>query len=726
MLKALRLTLCVLCLGITSLYANESQDSFPKEPVAIQIIHEQEGVQPGHPFWVAVQIKIDDHWHAYWKNPGDAGMAPQVTWNLPEGFSAGPLVWPTPTRFSLGPVVGFGYENELVLLTEITPAASYTKDSVALSAEIRWVVCNDETCLPGDSQASLNLPVSTTASKTAEAYAEIFKKTRSQLPAQHQKLTVERSNGLIQLAIEDNTFEKVDAIDFFPEERQAIDYKEKITLQSDSPHHYKISMKETAPASNLKGVMVLKSGSKNAAYHVDLPLSGNSEISMTTPVVNSTRANLSTPSQNSFEFTGGLGLALIMAFAGGFLLNLMPCVLPVISFKVLSFIKLAGQSRRLVFQHGLAFSLGVMLSFWVLAALLLGLQTYGRSVGWGFQLQEPIFVATLAASIFLFALSLFGLFEIGTSLIGAASQAQQISSNRNALLGSFLGGILATAVATPCTGPFLGTAVGYAVTLPASQAMLIFTSLGLGMCWPYLALAAFPSLLRFLPKPGPWMITFKELMGFLMMGSVLWLIWVFSAQTGSFSVSLFLAALFFLAIAGWIYGRWSTPMQKPKIRSIARLFSFAFLGAACYVVVLSTSPWAEAMGGVSTHKQNSEITANEWEAFSPERVAQLRAEGTPVFIDFTAKWCLICQANHVILSTDEVSQKFSDKGVVKMKADWTKTDETIAAELRKFGRNSVPLYVLYGAEEEKEPQILPQVLTSDTILDALEHLADSL
>lgn len=735
MINTLRLALCLLCFGLISISASAAELPAAefKDPVAISLINEEESIQPGHPFWIGIRLQIDDQWHAYWKNPGDAGMAPVVTWNLPEGFKADALLWPTPTRFALDSAVGFGYENEMILLAQITPPASYQNSPVSIGADIRWVVCSNETCLPGETQTTLSLPVKQQLPIGAESHAELFKKARQQLPQAHSGLAAQRKDGLIELTFENALDKEISKADFFPEV-QNIDYKEEALLQSDA-QSYKVVLKEIETSSSLKGILVVHSANGRTAYHVDVPIKPSADdieiISMSKPVLNSDQQVLQTISPkspaSSFEFEGGLSLAILLAFIGGFLLNLMPCVLPVISFKILSFIKMAGESRKLIFKHGLAFSFGVLLSFWVLAALLLSLQAYGRSVGWGFQLQEPLFVAVLAAFIFLFALSLFGLFEIGTSVIGAAAQAQQKSSKRGALFGSFLGGILATALATPCTGPFLGSAVGYAVTLPAPEAMLIFTSLGLGMSWPYLAFAAFPSLMRFLPKPGPWMITFKELMGFLMMASVLWLTWVFSAQAGTFALTLFLAGLFFLSLGGWVYGRWASPLRKKITRYAAIAVSLAIFCMGSYTIVLSASSWAESMGGTPVSTQHAgENIAEAWETFSPQRVAELRAKGTPVFIDFTAKWCLICQANHVILSTNEVTEKFSDLGVVKMKADWTKNDAVIAAELRKFGRNSVPLYVLYGSEEKAEPQILPQVLTSDTILEALEQLADSL
>lgn len=736
-LAAIRLTLCLFYLGAAPVLVGNDAQNDPisiempaaKDPVAASLTSENATVQPGTPLWVAVRMQIDKNWHAYWKNPGDAGMPPAITWELPEGFTVGTTLWPTPERFALDTAVGFGYTDELILLVEITPPATFKDTTASLKGAIRWVVCNDSTCLPGESPISLTLTVSDKTPVKAETNATLFSQARAKIPQAHPSMTVERDDGLLTLAFKDKrTIEKAE---FFPEIAQSINTSVPPLMEqsADAPENKTLIIKELSSQQSLKGVLVLHTSTGKEAYAIDLPVadpSTNTSVA-SAPLPSSDDmldAALSPlPETESYAFEGGVALAIGMAFLGGMLLNMMPCVLPVISFKVLSFIQLAGQQRKLIFKHGLFFSAGVLTSFWVLAALLLVLQAYGRSVGWGFQLQEPLFVAILAAFIFLFGLSLFGLFEFGTSIMAKAGEAQQRSGKNKDLFGSFLSGVLATAVATPCTGPFLGSAVGFAVTLPSYQAMLIFTSLGLGMSFPYLLLAAFPSMLRILPKPGPWMITFKELMGFLMIASVIWLVWVFGAQTGTFAVSLFLAGLFFLSIAAWIFGRWASPLCNKMTRRIGMLTAVAFFAFGSYTIVASTSTWAQAMGGTTTPSEliSSEI-AEVWEEFSPERVAALREKGIPVFIDFTAKWCLICQANHLVLSGDKVAQKFAERGVVRMKADWTKNDEVIAAELRKFGRNSVPLYILYDGDKKSKPQILPQVLTPEVVLGALENL----
>lgn len=733
-------TFCFLFFNIASfqlsLNANQIETPSFHEPVAATLIAEETSIQPGRPFWVAVRLDIADQWHAYWKNPGDAGMAPVIEWQLPEGFSVGASLWPTPKRFNVENNVGFGYENGLTLLTLVTPPSSYQEKNVVLKANTRWVVCSDSSCLPGGADLSLSLAVDSRMPIESTDHAEAFSAVRNQIPSEitqkDHNITAERKEGLVELTFNHLKTEStsIQKVEFFPEEMQTIDYKTPVVFESNSDQH-KLLLKERQNSAKLKGVLVFYTSTGNQSYAINTPiLPLSEEISVITLNENSIKEQLPDDLRNevkidqasSFEFEGGIALALVFAFIGGLLLNLMPCVLPVISFKVLGFIKIAGQDKLLILKHGLFFTLGVLISFWSLAGLLLILQAYGNSVGWGFQLQEPIFVGILAAILFLCSLSLFGIFEIGNSIVSMAGQADHKSKNHG-LLGSFLSGVLATAVATPCTGPFLGTAIGYAFTLPPASSMLIFTSLGLGMSLPYLVLSAFPQLLRVVPKPGPWMTTFKGAMGFLMLASTVWLIWVFSAQTDSQAVALFVASLFFFGLGSSIYGHWVTPIRTKITRIIASVVTLLLFTFGGYIVYVASFMSDES--SMLTTDANKKLSDG-WEVFSPERVQELRKQGIPVFIDFTAKWCLICQANHLALSTKEVEEQFNALGVVKMKADWTKRDAVISGELKKFGRNSVPLYVLYGGNKEEitneKPVILPQVLTPEIVMNSLKTI----
>ncbi len=722
------------------LLAHETPADNESTPLHVELIPENETLQPGQTFWVAIQLKLENGWHAYWKNPGDSGMAIDIEWQLPPGFIAGETEWPYPQRFDLSSLIGYGYEGEVWLLTPITPPQSLPKDSlIEIGANIDWLVCSEETCLPGSSTAAKNIPVSFSPPVPHNRYVLDFGKARAQMPQKHWHMYAYRKDDQIKLHLQAPEHEGLhyhSAI-FFPAHQTLIDHKTPAALhpKTDDLSHYVISLKDVdgsdSKAAFLSGVVVLNSNDPNAvrkALEVHVPIqekhaadpgpvamldTKEKEALKLTLETDSTKAHTSTPTQ---EFEGGLLLALLFAFLGGLLLNLMPCVLPVVSFKILSFVKLSGQNRWEILKHGIAFSLGVILSFWVLAGVMLILQAYGRSAGWGFQLQEPIFVAVLAAILTLFGLSSMGVFELGLSMSALAGSGQ--SSSHKGLGSSFFSGILATTVATPCTGPFLGSAIGFAVTLPPFKALLVFTVLGMGMASPYLFLAYYPQWLRYLPKPGEWMVAFKEAMGFLMFATVLWLLWVFGAQTSTLGLILLLCALFFLALGSWIYGKWSPPVYSKKVRTISYVLTLLCLTTSGFIISRSVSPQVIALASLQKSHDNKI-----WQPFSESKIANLRKKGVPVFVDFTAKWCLICQANHLVLSSPDVEAKFEQLGVVRMKADWTKNDPKITAALKKFGRSGVPLYVLYSSNPEEAPQILPQVLTPDGVLSYLEKIS---
>ncbi len=687
-------------------YAEETFEPFD-DPVHAEIIYEKQSIQPGQPFWAGIRLSMDPGWHAYWKNPGDAGMTPDIQWSLPEGYQTSDLHWPTPTKFTAMDAVGYGYEDEVILLVKITP--SQTSSSAAeIGADIRWVVCDHASCLPGGAEIQVTLPVSHSTPAIHTTHAQHFSKARKQLPKPISSVNAHRKNGLITLQLDHP--ESINHAIFYPEHSERVDASvEPVIVDSNQ-----IILKDANSANSepLKGVLVING---KDALEITASLSANhgSDIAFN---LDSESSQISDP----HAYKGGFFLAIALAFLGGLILNCMPCVLPVISFKVLSFVKMAGQSRTLIFKHGLAFSFGVLISFWTLAGVLLMLQSWGQTVGWGFQLQEPLFVGILAAIIFVFGLSLFGVFELGTGFASMAGQAS--TKNETGLIGSFFSGILATAVATPCTGPFLGTAIGFAVTLPTLQAMMIFTSLGLGMASPYLMLGAFPSLLKYMPKPGNWMIAFKEIMGFIMVATVLWLIWVFGAQTDTLAMFFLLAGFFILSFGCWVFGKWGTPIKKKSTRLVSFAVTLAcfILGGYTIVKASSITPPQQEISDVAMADLSD--PSAKWIKFSTEKLAHYQELGIPVFIDFTAKWCLICQANHVVLEADSVKEKFKEKGVVKMLADWTRNDPEITNYLAKFGRNGVPLYVLFDGSPNAQPVILPQVLSPDLVIGHLDEL----
>ncbi len=703
--------ICFLLSFTFSIVPYLCSDDFHQEPTSdpaqFQLIAEENTLQAGMPLTVAIKMTIADEWHSYWKNPGECGMPIQIHWTLPEGFKTTELQWPTPKRFEQNGTIGYGYENEAIFLTTIIPPPNLSiSENFTIEAKVQWLVCSDAACLPGESHLSLKIPQENTSSK------HLFDEARVSIPTEGKQIKVSSSNKLIKIQLE-NVSSNKRAI-FFPESKHMIDESIPALIQDTF-----VVLKENSSSQtkNLKGVLLLENDTSTEAWDIDLPIEREGNLSL---IASADQPNLPLQSEEiapknssaikatSADSQMSFSLAFLFAFLGGLLLNLMPCVLPVVSLKVLSFVKMASECRRVTFQLGLAFFSGVIVSFWALGGALLLLQSYGHSIGWGFQLQEPLFVALLAALLLLSALSFFGVFEIGTSMTSMAGQAQQnIRAKKSALFSSFCSGILATAVATPCTGPFLGAPIALAVSLPPYLALLIFTALGTGMALPYLLLAAYPSLLRFIPKPGAWMGMFKELMGFFMLATVIWLLWVFQGQTSNVSLFILLFALFFLSFGAWIYGRWCTAVCSKFSRYFGTLLTTCCVAISLYAL---------------TSAATIESSESSWEPYSPERVQELQMQGIPVFIDFTAKWCGICQFNHMVLSESSVTKKLSELKVVKMKADWTSKDPTITKALNAFGRNGVPLYVLTSKNNDAEFSILPQVLTPGIVIDYLEGL----
>ncbi|MBA2728217.1 MAG: thioredoxin family protein [Parachlamydiaceae bacterium] len=703
-------------------------------PAKLSLVAEDISIQPGRPFWMVIHMDLKKGWHSYWKNPGDSGMPIQIGWSLPEGITVEDIQWSTPKRFNQGGLIGYGYEDKATLLVRVLPSSKLplSTKTAKIEAEVRWLACSDAFCVPGEDELSIELPVLGTEPVANATNVEIFTNARRELPKTQWDIHARQENNLIEISLisPNNALPVFTSAYYIPESNGNIDKMVEATIVADplKPGNYVVAIKkiESSKLETLKGILILinesDQGTVSVAIEINTPIeNAKADAKIGTADIKGLKIHQAVVEKNPKEYTeyngefeGGIALALLFAFLGGLILNLMPCVFPVISFKILSFVKMAGSSRRVTLLHGIAFAFGVLVSFWLFAGVLLLLKNYGLEAGWGFQLQQPLFVAFLASLLLVFALSLFGVFEFGVSVSALAGDAQQkVGSNSSALAGSFFSGMLATALATPCTGPFMAPALGFAATLPALWSMTIFTSLGLGMAFPYLILSAYPSLLRFLPRPGAWMTTFKELMGFMMLITVLWLISVFAAETGIIGLLLLLTGFLVLAIASWIYGRCCLPSATKFKRYFGAVLTGIFALSALYVITVSAD---------SSMTENHVSQTEEWENFSASRLKQLRDEGKPVFIDFTAKWCLVCQANHLVLSTSEVYQKLKDNNVVKMKADWTRSDPEITSLLREFGRNGVPLYVLYSSDSEKAPQVLPQLLTPGSIIEAIEKI----
>ncbi|MDZ4724356.1 MAG: protein-disulfide reductase DsbD family protein [candidate division Zixibacteria bacterium] len=701
-----RLAYLVLIAIALGLFSTQTVSSEPTRVghVEAELISELTSLQPGQTTWLALRFTIDPEWHLYWKNPGDAGLPPKVKWVLPTGFEAGELQFPYPERFDMPPLVSFSYEKELILPVKITvPKMLGLNAQVTLQADVTWLVCK-ESCIPGKTSLTLTLPVQSEVPKFDDRWIAAFNDTRFDLPIvlPDWKLGAHFKDSAFVLSITAPTGSetKVADIIFFPEEQELLDYSAAQVL-TPMGEGYSLKLKRSPMnlelPERLTGILVNEHGwrgeGSEKALVVDVSLSEPEQIT-------GAASKISGPLQ-----------ALLFSFIGGLILNLMPCVLPVLSLKIFGFVKQAGEDKSKVLNHGLTFTAGVLISFWILAGALLLLRAGGEQLGWGFQLQSPTFVVIISAFMFLFALNLLGVFEIGTSLtaVGGAS------ASRTGYSGSFLNGVTATIVATPCTAPFMGPALGYALTQPPWLSMLIFTFVGLGMSSPYIILSASPRLLKFLPKPGQWMESLKQFMGFLLMATVLFLAYILGAQVGLIGVLFLFAGLLILAIAAWVYGRWghfAASARSKLIASVTTVVLIAIgLGLTLSFVSSSEPTTLQAATGLP------------WEVYSPERLAELRQSNTPVFIDFTAAWCLSCQVNErVALHSQEIVDKFASLGVVPLKADWTNRSEQITQALAQFNRNSVPLYILYD-KNNKSPIILPEILTPGIVMDALNNLS---
>jgi thiol:disulfide interchange protein DsbD len=663
--------------------------------VKAALLAEREWIEPGKPITVGLHLEMEDGWHTYWKNPGDAGLPPKVSWRLGDGFEVGPIVWPAPRRIPAPPLMSYGYEGEVLLPMIVeTPADLPGGSEVRLAGRADWVECKD-VCLPGRAEVEVTLAVRAEAAPPSAA-APFFARARDAAPkgAEGWALEAGSAGGKLLLSFQPPAGRGVDDAYFFSATPGTVEHSASQALHAGATRSrldVVLAANRAEPVSRIEGVLLADGN----ALAVDLGVTALASIPPPPVPVRSGR--------------GGLPLALAFAFLGGLILNLMPCVLPVLSLKVLGFVKQAGDDPRQARLHGLVFAAGVLVSFWALAGLLLALRAAGQQVGWGFQLQSPGFVVFLAFLFFLLGLNLFGVFEVGSSLIAAGN----LVAGRSGLWHSFGNGVLATVVATPCTAPFMGSALGYGLSQPAAVSILIFTALGFGMAAPYLLLSFRPRLLRFLPRPGAWMEGFKQLMGFCLMATVVALLWLFGQQGGVDGMAVLLGGLLVVGVGAWLFGR---PATTPRRRAVRLVMSGALLVAGLSVGFSQARPAAVARA--------PEPGADaRWEPWSEARVAELRVQGKPVFVDFTAAWCLTCQVNaKVALDTREVMQRFEAEGVALLKADWTRGDDRITQALASYGRQGVPVYVLYGREPDGEPHLLPEVLTPGVVMSALDRV----
>ena len=681
------------------------------EQAIAELVSGVTAVQPGQTIDVALRLQLDPHWHVYWKNPGDTGLAPSIDWEAPDGIEVGELEFPTPEKIITPPdFVSYGYEGEVFFLAKVKiPEDFGVGQTISLNADASWLAC-EQMCIPGGAKLTLELPVSGESADSSQ-WGVALAVARANIPKTPDGavLTFEALESTISASIDWAGFNGIDtkSLYFYPEEEGLIN---SATAQNFALTDLTliVSMEKSeyheGSVDRLSGVL---------SYEAGFAAAGDAKAIFLDSAIKPA-ADANTAYAIAGESTIGFTQALLFAFVGGMILNLMPCVFPILSIKVLGFVHQSGEDNKKVLAHGLTFAGGVLASFWVLAGTLIALRAGGESLGWGFQLQSPYFVGALLLIMFLLGLSLLGVFEIGTSAIGLAGKVK-----REGYVGSFLSGVLATAVATPCTSPFMGPALGFALTLSAVQSMTVFTFLALGMAVPYLILSSFPKLIEKLPRPGAWMETFKQVMSFPMFATCIWLIWVMGAHVGNDGLMMVLGGLLVVAIGAWVYGRWSTPVKPVKTRRVSTIFAVVIAVIGVWMLM----PSEEATSAVVPEEAGGpDKYGVVWRNFSPELVASARQDGKPVFIDFTAKWCLTCKANKaVVFASDEVKNRFDELGFVMVKADWTKRNPVITDALEEFGRSGVPLYVLYDGKSDT-PKILPELLNPGIVLDALEGI----
>jgi thiol:disulfide interchange protein DsbD len=687
--------------------------------VTAELVSDQSALVPGTMTTVALRLAIDPGWHTYWRNPGESGLPTTLQWRLPPGYRAGDIEWPAPRALPAGPLMNYGYEGDVLHLVPLSiPAEATPGTSATLAARADWLVCK-ETCIPEGADLTLELPVA--KSSTPSRWHEAIEATRNALPAPLSTdwhATAQASGATIALALTPPANARDPGrLQFFANDDARIEPSSPQTQSRSSGSyvlHLPVSHELHGNFSRLSGVLRAEHGLANGAKVVqavalDIPIEGTpiagpkpaAAATTESPTTNQSGALSLSPTQNAGALS--LPLALGFAFVGGLLLNLMPCVFPILSLKALGLAASSGDDRRALRREGLAFAAGVVLTFAVLGLALAGLRAAGEELGWGFQLQSPAVVTSLAILFFVIALNLSGVFEFG--LLVPSGVAAWTHANRH--VNAFASGLLAVAIASPCTAPFMGAALGYALGEQAGVTLGVFVALGVGMALPYAALAWFPAWRRVLPKPGAWMERLRQLFAFPLYATVAWLVWVLSAQVGNDAVVRIGVVLVLIAFALWAWRAWRASARRAWSGA-------AILGALAGALVA----WPLYAGVPGSPQVRNEQAADGWQPYSPARLAELRAEGKPVFVDFTAAWCITCQVNErLVLNDARVRAAFARNDVIRVRADWTRRDPAITEALAALGRSGVPAYVIYG--KDGRSRVLPEVLERQMVIDAV-------
>jgi thiol:disulfide interchange protein DsbD len=673
--------------------------------VKAELIAEPAAVSAGKPFWVGLKLQVKPGWHVYWRNPGDSGEAVAIAWQVPAGFAAGPIEWPTPQRIPVAHLANFGYEGETTLLARITPPAALDMSRpVDLAANVTWLVC-EKACVPGEASLSLQLPVagagtSARIDATRQALFDAARRALPQVSPWPTRMRVGKDRLTLEIDTKGSAPEAVRSALFFPNEPTLIQHAARQQLnatRSGLALQLERSALSAASPTDASGVLVIEEALGGTTVRQAFELAN---------VPMSTEPAAASPSLSAIL------QAVVLAVLGGIILNLMPCVFPVLSIKVLALIEQAGCSRAELGRHGGAYTGGVLLAFVALGAALVGVRAAGTEVGWGFQLQSPLTVALLAYLLLAMALSLSGVFHLGSSLQGVG----QGLTRRPGLAGSFFAGVLAAVVATPCTAPFMASAVGFALTQPAGVALAVILALGLGLALPFLVLTLMPRLIGRLPRPGRWMETLRQLLAFPVYATVAWLMWVLAQQVGPAGLLGALAGLVLVGLAAWSLNAVQTAGDWGR-RAAAGMLAASLGGIGVAMVGLNGDRVPPDSGVLQSASDAG------YERFTQARLDELLAARRPVFVNMTAAWCITCLVNErTALSSESVRRAFAAKNITHLKGDWTNRNPEITRMLEKHGRSGVPLYLLYAGSGE--PVVLPQVLTPAAVLGEIDRIAD--
>ncbi len=665
-----------------------------------------DGVGPGKQIWLGLQLAHQPDWHTYWKNSGDSGLPTVLEFKLPAGIDPGEIAWPTPKKIPIGTLANYGYEGTVLLPVPLTVAQNFNAGQLDIKLKAAWLVCKKE-CIPQEGDFALSIPAKSSTAINAAVFQAAFDASPKALKTSASQIEVAGNTIKVSLSDLPGTMTGK-TLAFFPETGNVIEPAAKWT-QSWQGNVWTAQVPLSGQRTESPTVMPVVVALDKIAYRIEAPVKGEwpkvAAAAQVPPALEAAlKANATSGAAPIQAAATSLTFwaALLGAFIGGMILNLMPCVFPVLAIKVVSFVNVKDQRTRVA--TGVAYTAGVTLSFLALGALLLGLRAAGEQLGWGFQLQSPGVVAGLAVLFTLLGLNLAGLFEFGNFLPSRVASLQA----RNPTVDSFLSGVLATAIASPCTAPFMGASLGYAVGLPAVQALAVFAAIGLGMALPYLAASAVPAIARTLPRPGAWMVTFKQLMAFPMFATVVWLVWVLGQQSGIDGAGALLGLLVLMALAIWAL------TLKGRTRTVIATFSISALAGGIW----SVGPNITKLQDIGTP---SFQLANGWQAWEPGRVDQLTSAGQSVFVDFTAAWCVTCQYNKkTTLSNASVLADIAAKKVVLLRADWTRRDPAVTAALTQLGRSGVPVYVIY--KPGRAPVVLSEILSVDDVRAELAKL----